>query len=85
MGWANVDRYPDANARNVAWNTFERLADLSPAAIGADTDQFEAIPFLRFDDEAQRYFEEWREGLERKLRLASCIQLWKAIWPNIVS
>jgi putative DNA primase/helicase len=68
MEWKNVDRWLDSDARNAAWDTFQRLADLSPAAVGAETDQFEDIPFLRFDDEAQAYFEEWREKLERKLR-----------------
>ena len=41
---------------------------LSADEIGADRDQFEVISFLRFDDEAQAIFDEWRMKLEGRLR-----------------
>jgi hypothetical protein len=66
--WKDVDRYPDTGARQLAWDTFQRLADLTPAAVGAEMDQFEAIPFLRFDEPGQALFSDWRETLERRLR-----------------
>jgi hypothetical protein len=66
--WSNVDRYPDSAARQAAWSTFERLDRLTADEIGANRDQFEAIPFLRFDDEAQEVFEDWRVKLEGGLR-----------------
>jgi Protein of unknown function (DUF3987) len=68
--WTNVDRYPDSPAREAAWSTFERLDKLTADEIGASRDQFEAIPFLRFDDEAQMIFDEWRMKLEGRLRSA---------------
>ena len=66
--WRNVDRYPDSAARSVALETFVRLDNLDPNAIGATRDPFEPVPFLRFDDAAQELFEEWRAGLEVRLR-----------------
>jgi Protein of unknown function (DUF3987)/Primase C terminal 2 (PriCT-2)/Bifunctional DNA primase/polymerase, N-terminal len=66
--WKDVDRYPDSNARQLAWDTFQRMADLTPASVGAEMDQFEAIPFLRFDESGQILFSQWRETLERRLR-----------------
>jgi hypothetical protein len=66
--WKNVDRYPDSSARQLAWATFQRLSDLEPMSVGAEIDQYESIPFLRFDENAQRFFAEWRETLELRLR-----------------
>jgi len=66
--WKNVDRYPDGKARQLAWETFQRLSDLTPASIGAEIDQYESIPFLRLDDDAQHLFTEWRGTLELRLR-----------------
>jgi Protein of unknown function (DUF3987) len=66
--WKEVDRYPDSEARKAAWDTFYRLSNLDPATIGAQRDEYEAIPFLRFDDDAQRLFSDWRGEHERKLR-----------------
>jgi hypothetical protein len=66
--WKNVDRYPDSNARQLAWDTFRRLSDLAPISAGAEEDPFEAIPFLRFDAGAQRIFTKWRGDLEVRLR-----------------
>ena len=65
--WRNVDRWPDTEAKNVAFGVFERLADLDVAALGADAS--DGIPFLRFSHEAQAMFDEWRAELEtQKLR-----------------
>jgi hypothetical protein len=66
--WQNVDRYPASEPRAKAWETFERLNDLTAEAVGAQTDDSAKIPFLRFDDEAQEHFNEWRAGLEKNLR-----------------
>ena len=68
LKWKDVDQYPDSEATKAAWDVFQRLAELSPASVGAEMDQFEAIPFLRFDESAQAYFSEWRETLEKQLR-----------------
>jgi hypothetical protein len=66
--WKDVDRYPNSEAREGAWNTFSRLSALNPDDVGAERDTFEAIPFLRFDDAAHGLFAEWRSALERRLR-----------------
>jgi len=66
--WKNVDRHPDGKARQSAWETFQRLSDLTPASVGAERNQYESIPFLRFDENGQRLFAKWRETLEFRLR-----------------
>ena len=68
--WKDVDRYPNSAAREAAWATFNRLSALSPDEVGAERGEFEAIPFLRFDEAALGLFAEWRSGLERRLRSA---------------
>ena len=64
--WRNVDRWPDSAARNAAHELWQRLDDIRPEAIGADTDA--RLPFLRFDGEGQEAWCEWRERLETRLR-----------------
>jgi hypothetical protein len=66
--WREADRYPDSEARAAAWRVFQCLDEMTPDGIGAETDEFEKIPFLRFDDDALGIFREWRGDLERKLR-----------------
>jgi putative DNA primase/helicase len=43
-------------AREKAWRTFDRLVGLDAGAIGVERDQYDALPFLRFDGEAQGVF-----------------------------
>jgi len=60
--WQNVDRWPNSAARESAKELFRRLVAISlPAEEGE-------IPFLRFTDEAQVFFDDWREPFERELR-----------------
>jgi putative DNA primase/helicase len=68
--WRECDRYPNSEAREAAWKTFDRLDRLDPDTIGAERDQFEPLPFLRLEDRAQGEFVEWHSGLERRLRCA---------------
>lgn len=67
-GWRDIDRYPDSKAREAAWRVFDSFDSLQPEDIGAETDQFDRVPFLRLDEAAQDDFLEWRKDLERKLR-----------------
>jgi putative DNA primase/helicase len=67
-GWRDCDRFPNSEARDQAWQTFERLNSLNPDAVQAERDQFSSLPFLRFDGQAQRLFSEWRADLEKRLR-----------------
>src|SRR5262249_816011 len=66
--WKDIDRYPDSEAREAAWRVFDSFDSLQPEDIGAETDQFDRLPFLRLDEAAQDEFLEWRKDLESKLR-----------------
>jgi hypothetical protein len=65
--WKDVDRFPDSTARKAAFDTFEWLNQLRPEDVGAEQDEFDTVPFLRFDDAAQAAFLQWRTELERRL------------------
>lgn len=71
--WQNVDRWPDSEAKNQAFEVFKQLAELNPTDIGADQDTDyngnpDGIPYLRFSPEALELFVEWRTALEHRLR-----------------
>jgi putative DNA primase/helicase len=68
LDWENTDRYPATEPRAAAWNTFQRLDELTPGVIGAASDEFAPIPYLRFDGTAQGVFAEWHQQLETRLR-----------------
>jgi putative DNA primase/helicase len=63
--WANVDRYPNTEAKNAAFGVFQALDKLDPTGIGATAGE---VPYLRFAVDAQDLFDEWRANLERRLR-----------------
>jgi putative DNA primase/helicase len=65
--WKECDRWADTEARDAAWQAFDRLDALDADAIGAERGQFDELPFLRFDDGAQDAFREWRAKLERRI------------------
>ena len=69
--WRNVDRIPDSKARQAAFEACERLDNLEAVALAAERDEFESVPFLRFGDEAQERFNDWRAELEPRLRSGS--------------
>jgi putative DNA primase/helicase len=66
--WKEVDRYPDSTARYAVDLLVERLDNLNVNEIGAEADQYGGVPFLRFDEDAQAIFSEWRASLEIRLR-----------------
>jgi hypothetical protein len=45
-----------------AGQAFQRLDELTPEAIGADTDEFAPVPYLRFDETAQSVFNESKQA-----------------------
>lgn len=69
-GYDPVDRWPDLEAKNRAYDVFKRLANLDTDAFGATTDSEDdgEIPYVRFDAEAQEVFNGWREEFEPRLR-----------------
>lgn len=66
--WRNVDRLPDQGARAAIDALIRRLCDLNPHEVGAETDENEQIPYLRFNPAAQAMFDEWREEMEPRIR-----------------
>ncbi|MFH0979952.1 MAG: DUF3987 domain-containing protein, partial [Planctomycetota bacterium] len=68
--WHNVDRWPNTEAKNRAYEVFARLDRITAHEVAAVVDDHDpnGIPFLRFDAEAQRIFDAWRADLERRLR-----------------
>jgi putative DNA primase/helicase len=65
--WRDVDRFPDSEAKASAYATFDRLDKLNPSDVGAIAEDG-AIPYLRFDEDAQALFSEWRAEFERRIR-----------------
>ncbi len=67
--WEEHDREPDGRYRQTAFDAFQYLDELTPEYAQATFDPFDkADPYLRFDDEAQEIFKDWRRGLETRLR-----------------
>jgi len=52
--WKDIDRWPNSKARISTFSCFQRLADLK--INGAEIDEDNGIPYLRFDDAAQEIF-----------------------------
>ena len=65
--WHLVDRWPNKEARDRAFDVFKRLANLSPAMVGATLEDGE-LPYLRFDAPAQTLFDGWLSDLMNRLR-----------------
>jgi putative DNA primase/helicase len=63
----NVDRYPDTAAKNAAFEVYRLLDGLPPEGLGAEMAEGE-IPGLRFAPDAQELFNEFRGGLEKRIR-----------------
>ena len=62
-----MDRYPDTNAKNAAFEVYKRLDELSPENLGAEVAD-DQIPGLRFAPDAQELFTDFRSGLEKRIR-----------------
>ncbi len=66
--WREIDRYPNAEAKNEAWAAFDDLDKLDWEKVGAKKDSYEPVPYLNFDDEAQALYSAWHRELEMSLR-----------------
>ncbi len=69
--WCNVDRLPNRQAASLAHECFAKLDALTAISIDANVTVAEngtAFGYLNFEDEAQRFFDSWREDLEHMLR-----------------
>jgi len=65
--WKRVNRRPNREAITAMSDVFARLDDATSSSFGA-VSKYDSLPFVRFDDNAQAVFDEWREELERRLR-----------------
>jgi len=65
-GWKNVDRWPDTEAKNRAYQIFERFDLMCAEDIKAEKEGEDEIPFLKFDEHSQHIFDEWRVFHETK-------------------
>ena len=88
--WRNVDRWPDREAREAARCVFERLNQIDYQAIGAQQDEGDRLPWLRFDAAAQAVFDGWRADLEARIRddeihpaLESHLAKYRSLMPSL--
>jgi Protein of unknown function (DUF3987) len=86
----NIDRYPDSEAKNAAYGVFKAIDTLDPEALGCQVDADTGIPFLRFSDDAQEFFNAWRVQLEDRLRsgtlsnvLTSHLAKYRSLLPSL--
>ncbi len=87
--WTNVDQWPDADAKEIAYSALDRLAKLTADNVGAERDRLNehALPFLRFDSDAQDLFDRWRSSMENHLRTAGehpCIESHLAKYRSLI-
>ena len=87
--WRNVDRWPDTEAKNRAYEVFRLLDALDPEDFGASGNE-EGVSSVRFADESQEVFDQWRNQLEIKLRttelppaLESHIAKYRSLMPSL--
>jgi hypothetical protein len=67
--WQNIDRYPNAEAKNRAFDVFRHIDKIEPAKdFGLERDGDDRIPAIRFNPRAQLVFDSWRNRLELRLR-----------------
>ena len=67
--WKEVDRYPDSEAKKAVNELAKYLDNLNTLMdISTELDDFNNVPFMRFDADAQILFSEWRANLELRLR-----------------
>jgi len=88
--WRNVDRWPDVEAKNRAYKVFRHLDVLPPEDFGASGEDEEGIPAVRFTEDAQEIFDQWREELEVRLRstelppaLESHLAKYRSLMPSL--
>jgi hypothetical protein len=88
--WRNVDRWPDVEAKNRAYEVFRRLDALNPEDFGASGEAEEGIPAVRFTGDTQEIFDQWRDELEVRLRstelppaLESHMAKYRSLMPSL--
>ncbi len=67
--WEDVDEFPNREAREKAWEVYQRLSKIDESAalkLGAEKGPYDKVPGLRFDEEAQPDFLDWRRDRSRR-------------------
>lgn len=88
--WKNVDRWPESEAKNKAYEIYKMLSALNPEQIGATQDD-ESRWYVHFSEEAQEFFNEWFIDLNLSLRagafehpaLESHFAKYKSLMPSL--
>jgi putative DNA primase/helicase len=72
-----IDRYPDTDAKNRAFEIYKKLDEMTAEELGAEVEEGHDIPFLRFSlnskdcDNAQEFLNKWVHELETERLPAS--------------
>lgn len=84
--WVNVDRWPDSELRNGAFEIFKKLDEMEAQPV----DDEGRVSGVRFDEAGQRVFNAWREELESKIRepgihpaIESHLTKYRSLMPSI--
>ena len=66
--YVHVDRWPDKDAKNEAYEIFKAIDRLDPGSRGCKVEDDSGLHYLNFADDAQSFFNEWYTNLQRRLR-----------------
>lgn len=86
--WELIDKKPDKDAKQKAYQVFKTLADMDFVKMGAIQEADER-PYFRFSNEAQLIYFEWLTGLESKIRqeenplLAEHLAKFRSLVPSL--
>ncbi|HEY9886507.1 MAG TPA: DUF3987 domain-containing protein [Vampirovibrionales bacterium] len=66
--WKVVDRYPNNNAKKDLRTFISSIYELEENDLNAERDEFNPVPFLKFEPSAQKLFYKWLEPHEQGLK-----------------
>lgn len=66
--FVNIDRRPNAEARERALAVFERISEFNALEHGLELDQYRNVATVGFCEASQQLFDNWRTELELRLR-----------------
>jgi len=62
--WQNVDKYPNNEAKQRAYEILEALADMDFIQYGAQQGEYDDRPYYRFSEAGQAVFNDWLDDLQ---------------------
>lgn len=65
--WNYEDEFPDKVARDKAFDLIKAIADSDFRAIAYDADEYNSLPYTRFDNDAQAVFKQWLIELQTQV------------------